>query len=484
MGEEMYKEETGLMNMKKAAAWLFAGLMMTAMIPAALAEEQTETAIEQTAAVENAEPETEAAQAEEIAEPEAKTAQAEETAEPEAEAAQAEETAEPEAEATQAEETAETVAQQNLTDEEMAVAFENNQRLDATYTLALDAIKREDYEAAKEYLNICFAYVDAQSNPVVFSDLLLKRACIDVIEQKNEMALLNLEAAVRVKPDLADAYLVMTQVYANLGQVDPTIENLEKYIELTGDTSRYETVAQLQEAKGNTEAAQAAYDKFVEGAGSEMEEAGFQAGLYKMDNRDYENAIVSFEAYTDHETYGAAALYNIGVCRMNLGDYDGALEAFTECEEKGGSYEGLYYNRGVCSLLSQKWEDAAEDFAKSIETEPYTTDATYNLGICQMSMEDYESAAATFTTFISGGEENEGSDAEAATAENLGAFFYRAVCRTALGQLEDAVKDYTVCIDHQYELGQSYYQRAQIYAAMGDTEKQNADLAEALKYMD
>lgn len=37
-------------------------------------------------------------------------------------------------------------------------------------------------------------------------------------------------------------------------------------------------------------------------------------------------------------------------------------------------------------------------------------------------------------------------------------------------------------IENQYELGQSYYQRAQIYAALGDTEKQNADLAESLKH--
>ena len=42
--------------------------------------------------------------------------------------------------------------------------------------------------------------------------------------------------------------------------------------------------------------------------------------------------------------------------------------------------------------------------------------------------------------------------------------------------------DYTVCIEQKYELAQSYYQRAQVYAALGDTEKQNADLAESLKY--
>ena len=79
------------------------------------------------------------------------------------------------------------------------------QKLDAIYTLALNAINAEDYGTAKEYLDICFVYCDRESDPVMYADLLLKRACIDVIEGRNDMALLNLDAALRVQPDLADA---------------------------------------------------------------------------------------------------------------------------------------------------------------------------------------------------------------------------------------------------------------------------------------
>ena len=361
-----------------------------------------------------------------------------------------------------------------------AAIMVDTQKLDASYTLALNAINAEDYETAKEYLNVCFAYCDPQTNPTMYADLLLKRACIDVIEEKNDMALLNLDAALRVQPDLADAYLVRTQVYAAQGEVDAAIENLEKYIELTEDTSLYETVAQLQEAKGDIEAAQAAYDKYVEGAGSEVAEAGFQSGLYKMQAGNFEEAIAAFEAYAEDETYGAGAAYNIGICKMNLGHYAGAVEAFNTCEEKGGVFEGLYYNRGVCNLLSEQWEAAAADFAKSIETEPYVDDARYNLAICQMQQEDYDTAVATFTELIGDGKTEEQTEVENETVVNDGAYYYRAVCNAALGNLEAAVADYTVCIDHGYELAQTYYQRAQVYAALGDTEKQNADLQASL----
>ena len=37
-------------------------------------------------------------------------------------------------------------------------------------------------------------------------------------------------------------------------------------------------------------------------------------------------------------------------------------------------------------------------------------------------------------------------------------------------------------IDRGCELAEAYYERAQLYAAKGDTEKQNADLKNSLKF--
>jgi len=360
--------------------------------------------------------------------------------------------------------------------EDAEVLALDEQKLTASYTLALNAIEAEDYETAKDYLNICFAYCDRQTNPAGYAELLLKKGCIDVIQGKNEMALLNLDAAIRVYPELADAYLVRTQVYASMGDADQAILNLEQYIELTKDTSLYETVAQLHEAKGDIESAQAAYEKYVEGVGSEVEEAGFQNGLYKMESGKFEEAIADFEAYRDNETYGAGAMYNIGVSKMKMADYAGAAEAFDACQEKGGTFDGLLYNRGVCKLLNNQAEEAAEDFVQSIEKESFKDDARYNLAICRMQAGDYEGAVVIFTEYI------DGSGEEGDRVINDGAYFYRAACNAALGNLEAAEADYTVCIEKGYALADSYQQRSDIYAAMGETEKQNSDLAEFLKY--
>ena len=356
----------------------------------------------------------------------------------------------------------------------LSVAY--TQKLDAAYTLALNAINKEDYETARKYLNIAFVYCDPQSNPEMYADLLLKQACIDVIEENSDMALLELDAALSIQPDLANAYLVRTQIYTTAGDFTNAVANLEKYIELTEDVALYETVAQLHEANGDMAAAQDAYDKFAATAGTDNQEAGFQAGMYRMENGKLEEAIEAFQAYADDETYGAGAQYNIGVCKMNLGDYTGAIEAFTACKEKGGVFAGLYYNRGTCYLMSEDWEKGAEDFTHSIETESFVNNARYNLGICKMQQEDYEAAVSEFNKLV------KSVEGQKDVTLNEAVYYFRAVCNSALGNLEKAVEDLTTCIDYGYELAQTYYQRAQVYAAMGDTEKQASDLENSLKY--
>ena len=348
------------------------------------------------------------------------------------------------------------------------------QKLDTCYTLALNAINAEDYATAREYLNVCFVYCNPQTDPKMYADLLLKMACIDVIEEQYDMALLLLEAALRIQPDLADAYLVRTQVYTSQGAMDAAVVNLEKYISLTNDASLYETVAVLQEARGDMIAAQDAYDKFAAAAGEDNKDVHFNAALYRMQNGKYADAIEAFQAFAEDEIYGAGAWYNIGVCKMNLGDYAGAAEAFTTCEQKAGTFDGLYYNRAICYLLSEDWAKSAEDFTKSIEKESYGLDARYNLGICSMQQEDYEKAVEIFDELIAQAEKD-------GTVLNDAVYYFRAVCNAAIGKLEEAIADLTLCIEHGYELEQTYYERAQVYAAMGDTENQTKDLQNSLK---
>jgi len=367
------------------------------------------------------------------------------------------------------------------TTEEPAQRIEENdaQRLDTSYSLLLSAIEAEDYNTAKVYIEECLALCDPETNSAVYADLLLKKACIAVIEEQNEPALQALDAALEMQPELADAYLVRTQIYLSQGETEEAVRNLEKYIVLSEDVSLYETVAQLYESMGDYAAAETAYEKYIVGTGDSSEKAVFQTGIYKMEAGQLEEAVAALEACLDSESYGPDAAYNIGICKMSLEDYGGAREAFDVCMEKGGLFEGIYYNRGVCNLVSEDWEAAVADFEKSIEAEPYVDDARYNLGVCLMQMEDYESAVAVFTELIEANKQSETDEQRAIDDE---AYYCRAMCNAMLDNLEEAILDYTACIEHEYELAQCYSQRAQVYAALGDMESYNSDLEMAQKY--
>lgn len=358
-------------------------------------------------------------------------------------------------------------------EETAAVGTADARKLEENYEQLMSAINAEDYETAREYLNICFVYCDPHSNPGMYAHLLLKRAGIDVNEGKYEMALMNLEAALRIQPDLADAYLMRTQVCTLGADFAQAAANLEKYIELTQDSTMYETVAQLYEANGNPAAAQEAYDKYVAATGDNSKEAGLQAALYRIDNEQYAEAAEALQAYAEDEIYGAAALYYFGLCKMQLKDYTAAIEAYNACEKKGGTSEPLYYNRGLCWLLTEQLENAAADFALSAEKEPFTNNAVYYLAVCQMELADYAAAAGNFTKLIGDG------TTESAAGDDV--YYFRAICNGSMGNLEAALADLTVCVDHGYELATVYARRAEVYAALGDTANHDKDMENAQK---
>ena len=90
-----------------------------------------------------------------------------------------------------------------------------------------------------------------------------------------------------------------------------------------------------------------------------------------------------------------------------------------------------------------------------------------------------ETAAAVLNE---AGEEIPGEAADTDLTANYSAYYYRAMCYGMLGYLNEALADYTVCIDNGYDLANAYYQRAQVYAALEDTDNQTADLENSLKY--
>ena len=241
------------------------------------------------------------------------------------------------------------------------------QKLDAYYSLAINYISHENYEKAMENLNNCLKYCSEDVNPELYADVHLKIGCVDTIQKQYEDAVRELDEAIRVQPELSEAYLVRTQVYTESEDFAKAAENLERYIALSGVNNMYETLTQLYTQAGNTEKALESYKAFVDNDTQDQVEAAYRMGIYKLETEQYAEAIPDFEVCRENAVYGPSSIYNIAVCYMHLEDYENALANFKACTSEEAQYDGLYYNTGVCSMLLEQTTEAIEAFIKVIK---------------------------------------------------------------------------------------------------------------------
>lgn len=378
-------------------------------------------------------------------------------------------------------------------------AVYDSQKLDTNYALALAYIGREDYDKAMENLNACLQYCDENSAPEIYADVHLKIGCVYTIRQEYDKALAELEEAIRVKPDLSEAYLVQTQVYSDLGQYENAAAALQKYIDLTGDKSLYEVKAEIYSAVGNVDQALESYKVYAEAGSNSPVEASYKTAIYDMEKALYAEAIKEFETCLNDETFGPSSTYNIGVCYMRLEDYEKALEALNRAKDQ--DYDGLQYNIGVCSMLLDKTDEAIEAFTKSIEKESFVNDAIYNRAVCYVSKGEFAKAIVDFTAYLDAAKTakvqslNEQAKAEAEKNNTTPvevkpedvedvvdvATYYRGVCYLSVNNFEGAIADFTACIDHDIAVTDSRFNRGLAYLQAGNNEAAKADLDECIK---
>ena len=357
----------------------------------------------------------------------------------------------------------------------------DTQKLDTYYSLAIEYINREDYDKAMDYLNACLEYCDEASKPELCADIHLKKGCVYTLTQSYDEALTELDEASRIDENLSEAWLVKTQAFTDSERYPEAIEALQKYIDMTGDNNMYETMSQLYAQTGDTEKATEVYNQYIELSSESDIEVSYRKGTYKMGAGQFAEAVEDFAPCLEDETYGASSAYNTGVCHLNLGSYEEALASFDKSVEAGGNYDGIHYNRGVCLMSLGRYDEAVEAFGASIDGESYKDDATYNRAVCHMSAGGYDDAIADFTAYIDSraaaaqpaeGEETE--ETEAASTVDV-ANYYRGVCYLSNGDYENAVNDFTVCMDNGVAAEDSLFNRGLSYLQGGEYESAKAD---------
>ena len=356
------------------------------------------------------------------------------------------------------------------------------QKLSTYYNLAVGYIGRENYDKAMKYIDAALEICPEETNGDMYADLYLKKACVHTIRQEYEDALAELEESIRVRPEVAEAYLVRVQVYTETGEAGLAAENLEKYIELSGDTSLNETLAGMYVQLDEAQKAEESYSRLAESVTEDPDLVPYNLAMYEMGAGMYAEALVNLQA----------------------------------CKGDPEKYPGLHYNTGICLMLTERYAEAAEAFTASIASEDFVQDAYYNRAVCMMSLSEYESAIDDFTVYIDGlkaeasaetpeepaadekpeipeigaeGQPEEtaeepGTEAPAAEqTEPAGtdpAYYYRGVCFIAVKKYEEAAADFTVCIEGGLNVNESCFNRGVSLLQTGDFKGAEADFTASI----
>lgn len=422
---------------------------------------------------------------------------------------------------------------------------DNNQRLDAGYTVALSYISAGDYDKALTYLNACLNYCDENTNPAICADVHLKLGCVYTIQKDYEKAEAELDAALAIEPDLYSVYMVKAQIYTEQEMYEEAIEVLRLYIEASGDDTMNVTLAELYTLAGDDATGEEILNNYSQSL--EAAKANYEAATAKMEEGLYEEAAELYLLCLEDSTYGPGACYLAGACLINCGNFVDAQLYLESALVAGVTVDGIYYNCGLCRMMQEDYANAIVYFTASINVESYVEDAAYNRAVCYLNTAQYEEAVTNFTYYIEQNAPVEGEEMdedytkavfframsymlsehyaeaaadftecialdyvpttcrvnralcyvqtgefEAAVEDSTACIelgeavaecsYYRGVAYANLGKLEESVADFTVCIEMEYDLANIYYQRAQIYAALGDEAAYLSDLENSLNF--
>lgn len=303
---------------------------------------------------------------------------------------------------------------------------EREELTEGYYALALEAIGGEDYGLARKYLDMTGMYCPREENALLYADVLLKRACLDILDGDLGIALEQLDEAESYCPELAQIYLVKAQIFSAAQSYAEGARALEAYISLTGEEEQNETLALLYQAAGDAGEALRAYEAYARTGLPDRHSAAFQRAVYQMDAGLWDEAEEVFCSFLGDEAYGLAARFNIAVIKLREGKYQEAKEAFDAVTAAGGYCEGLFYNRGLACMLLGDYPAAGRDFALSVIRGEYVPDSTFHQGVCLVEEGDYGRALELFTSLIDSGIGD----------IPVGTQLYRSACREKLERAE------------------------------------------------
>ena len=241
-------------------------------------------------------------------------------------------------------------------------------------------VDQSDYENALGEIDLLIS-VD-QSNPQYY----LKRAGLYVLLDRSNDALLDLDTALVLSPDLYDALQLRAQIYGENARYKEAAADYERMYKLDPeqkDVLMYS--ADCYQQMGDYEKAISAYDTAAEALPEYADAIAYARGVCFYSTENYEKAVTDLLQYLPVTPEDGELNFLIGSCYMNL-KQENEAESYLLTALNGTSYlpETNFY-LGAISMDKEDYEKAIPYFTTAIEGQCFTDFSTYNRGICYLN---------------------------------------------------------------------------------------------------
>jgi tetratricopeptide (TPR) repeat protein len=248
-----------------------------------------------------------------------------------------------------------------------------------------------------------------------------------------DKALAEYDAAIKLNPNYADAYLGRGNVYSS---------------------------------KNDTSKARSDYDK---AAALDHKYAGFAKAFgYLLDSK-YDLAIEEYNRVIAAKINLSVSYNDRGISYHETGNYDKAIGDFTETIKLTPKSPIAYTNRAASYLKSGDIDKAFSDVNAAIKLNSTQWMAYFLRGVLYNVINDYSKSLPDFSRAIE------------LNPDYPAAYFYRGYVFFVLGRFDESIKDLSIAIDKSPNDPAFYGFRAGSYEQKGEYQKALADADMALK---
>ncbi|MGB3264997.1 MAG: tetratricopeptide repeat protein [Microcoleus sp.] len=239
-----------------------------------------------------------------------------------------------------------------------------------------ERLKKEDYlaltpEARKRELVRLQGLIDEdEQTPEQKAELFYEQALLYDYAEEYEDAIASYDKALKIKPDLHEAWNNRGVALYNLGRLEDAIASYDKALEIKPDDHEaWYNRGYALDNLGRHEDAIADYDKALE-IKPDQHEAWNNRGVALGYLGRVEEAIASYDKALKIKPDKHEAWYNRGIALDNLGRLEDAIASYDKALEIKPDDTSVFYNKACCYALQSQIDRAIQNLQQAIDLNP------------------------------------------------------------------------------------------------------------------